>query len=233
MNKTLKNTFWENEIYSQGKNLNMYPYDRVVSFVYNYYPRNKEKNEVAILEVGCGAGNNLWFAARENFQVTGIDGSRSAIDFASNRFKKEGLQGLFHHGDFSQLPFEDNQFDLVVDRAAITCCGWDDVQASINEVYRVTRPGGKFFFNVYSDKHSSFGSGEFHSNGAKINLTEGTLKGIESVYFFNQEEISVLFPPSKWNMISCQHHEAFEKLKVESSSHAEWIVIVEKNDRID
>jgi len=224
----MKNTFWENKIYSQGRSFNKYPYDSVVSFIFKNYPSDKERADVKILEVGCGAGNNLWFAAKEGFQVTGIDGSRSAIDFAVNRFKIEELQGVFHNGDFTKLPFDENQFDLVVDRAAITCCGWDDVEIVISEIYRVTRPSGRFMFNVYSDAHCSFKSGEFHPNGAKVNMTEGALKGIENIYFFNREEINALFPPSKWNMISCQHHKTSERIRSDEPSNAEWTVIIEK-----
>ena len=35
-----------------------------------------------ILEVGCGMGNNLWFAAREGCRVSGLDAVESAIRFA-------------------------------------------------------------------------------------------------------------------------------------------------------
>ncbi len=224
----MKNTFWEDKIYGQGKHFNKYPYDMIVSFVFNHYPRDKEREKIKILEVGCGAGNNLWFAAKENFQVTGIDSSKSAIEFSRNRFKEEKLQGTFLQGDFSNLPFSDNHFDLVIDRAAITCCGWEEIEIILGEIYRVLAPSGKFLFNVYSDQHSSYSSGEFHPDGTKINMTEGTLKGIQHIYFFDQRAILKLFPSSRWNMLSCQHHEISEMLKPASSFHAEWTVILEK-----
>jgi 2-polyprenyl-3-methyl-5-hydroxy-6-metoxy-1,4-benzoquinol methylase len=60
-------SIWENEIYGDGKNIARYPYDVILSFIYRNFPRNKPRNEIKILEVGCGTGNNLWFAAREGF----------------------------------------------------------------------------------------------------------------------------------------------------------------------
>ena len=84
---------WEEAIYSQGRHLNRYPFDAVVSFVYRYRPKVRAPQQIRILEVGCGAGNNLWFAAREGFDVAGIDGSDSAVDHARRRFEQEGLNG--------------------------------------------------------------------------------------------------------------------------------------------
>jgi len=223
-----KSTYWEDKVYSRGKSFNKYPYDSVVSFIFNYLPKDKDRRDINILEVGCGAGNNLWFAAREGFRVTGIDGSLSAIEFAQNRFKDERLEGRFIHGDFTRLPLDDDQFDFVIDRAAITCCGWDDVEAVIGQIHRVLAPKGKFMFNAYSDRHSSYRSGEFRLDGTKTNMTEGTLKGIEQVYFFNRGAIVKLFPSSLWTMLSRRHQEITEDAGPAASMHAEWTVIVEK-----
>lgn len=141
----MSNTFdpvWE-EIYNQGYSLNRYSWDNVVSFVYRYYPRHKPRNEIRILEVGCGSGSNLWFAAREGFQVAGIDGSTSAITYARNRFDEESLNGDFRLGDFTQLPFDSEYFDLVIDRCAITCCDISATKKAVEEVRRVLHPEGK------------------------------------------------------------------------------------------
>ncbi|NEO02836.1 MAG: class I SAM-dependent methyltransferase, partial [Moorea sp. SIO3I7] len=122
---------WEAK-YSAGHR-NLYPWDIVVSFLFRNYPRNKPRNEVKILEIGCGTGNNLWFAAREGFNVSGIEGSSSAIASAQDRFTTEGLTGDLRVGDFTQLPFESNSFDLVFDRGSLTCCGFTAGQQAVAE----------------------------------------------------------------------------------------------------
>ncbi|MCS6243447.1 MAG: hypothetical protein H2172_06260 [Opitutus sp.] len=53
---------WEDAIYSQGRHLNRYPFDAVVSFVYRYRPTGRAPQEIRILEVGCGAGNTVYLA---------------------------------------------------------------------------------------------------------------------------------------------------------------------------
>ena len=52
--------------------------------------------------------NNIWFAAREGYDVTGIDASKAAILFAKKRFDADGLKCNLKIGDFSALPFDDN-----------------------------------------------------------------------------------------------------------------------------
>src|SRR5262245_57036654 len=76
---------WENTVYGQGRHLNRYPHHAVVSFVFRQFGQAPDRRSVRICELGCGAGNNVWFAAREGFTVAGIDGSASAIEHARQR----------------------------------------------------------------------------------------------------------------------------------------------------
>jgi ubiquinone/menaquinone biosynthesis C-methylase UbiE len=220
--------FWQDIIYTKGNHLNHYPYDRIVSFIYNYYPRSKQKINVQILEIGSGAGNNLWFAAREGFAVTGIEFSEAAIEFSKKRFLEEGLKGEFIICDFIDLPLKDEKYDLVFDRASITCCSFSDAQKAINEVYRVLKNDGFFFFNPYSSAHTSLKSGIVNADGTIGSIKNGTLVGIENIYFFNKSEIEVMFPKDKWNVLSINHTERVEQHDMQIGVHAEWEVVVQK-----
>src|SRR4051812_35105178 len=80
---------WE-ERYAAGAQ-QRYPWSQVVSFVMRNRPRDKAIEDTHILEIGCGTGGNLWFAAREGFRVTGSDGSTAAVAAAERRFADDGL----------------------------------------------------------------------------------------------------------------------------------------------
>lgn len=220
--------FWENEIYASGNHLNRYPYDSVVSFIFRNYPRHKKRKDVKILEVGSGAGNNIWFAAREGFDVTGIEGSKTATAFINERLSKDGLKGQCITGNFVNLPFETDTFDIAIDRASITCCSFDNALKSINEVNRTLLKGGRFFFNPYSDSHSSFVAGKTNSDGTIGSIKDGTLKGIEHIYFFSKKEIFALFDLAKWKILSMEHCQTDSVLSSNYSTHAEWRVVAEK-----
>ncbi|MBF0549490.1 MAG: class I SAM-dependent methyltransferase [Deltaproteobacteria bacterium] len=218
---------WEEAIYGKGRHLNRYPYDSVVSFVFNYRPQEKSREATKILEVGCGAGNNLWFAAREGFLVTGIDGSASAIAYAQQRFKQEGLCGDLRVGDFTALPFESDSFDLVVDRCAITHTGWSSGQKAVAEIHRVLRNGGRFHFNAFSERHSSYGSGRPGPDDVTIDISAGTLVGVGQTCFYSRRAIYELFADG-WNLLSLQHLEDVEMIQPQFLVLAQWLVIAEK-----
>lgn len=220
-------TIWEKDIYSQGRNITRYPYDNIVSFIYRNFPRDRDRSEIRILEVGCGTGNNLWFAAREGFSVSGIDGSQSAIDYAKKRFESENLKGNFIVGDFSKLPFEDNTFDIVFDRGAIVCVNFDGAIKTCQELYRVLKQEGKFFFNPYSDRHTSYESGTKNSGGLITEIKEGTLKDVGGLCFYGRQDIDRVLG-NKWQIQNLQYKE-FQNLSGTSISiHAEWEVIAVK-----
>lgn len=224
-----KGTFdhlWE-ELYGDGKFLNKYPWDMIVSFIFRNYPKDRERRDIRILELGCGAGSNLWFAAREGFRVTGIDGSASAVEYAKKRFLSDNLPGEFIVGDFSELPLDDNSFDLVIDRGSVTCCSYRDSKTVIHEVHRVLKTGGKFFFNPYSERHTSFISGNILENGLTDAIYDGTLTGIGKIYFYSKREILDLFKGS-WRIQSMEHCELRDELNPRATVHADWRVIAEK-----
>ncbi len=216
---------WEKKY--QNGHCQKYPWDVVVSFVYRYAPKNLKQSEVKILEVGCGTSSNLWFAAREGFQVTGIDASESAIKYAMHRFEEEGLNCDLRVGDFTQLPFDSDTYDLVFDREAITCCGLSAAKFVINEIYRVLKQNGKFLFNPYSNKHSSALSGENGPDGLVYNISSGTLVDCGQLCFYDRENIDNLFQ-NGWKILKKQHLEQVEEIENKQQIHAEWRVVAEK-----
>lgn len=216
---------WE-EKYNRG-HTERYPWDVVVSFIFRNYPSHKARAQVKILEIGCGTGNNLWFAAREGFQVTGIDGSSSAITLAKQRFSEEGLQGNFYVGDFTELPFDNDSFDLVFDRGSLTCCGISSAQKAVNDVKRVLHKDGRFLCNPYSDHHSSYVSGRQGADAVTVEITDGTLIGAGQICFYGRRDVENLFSHG-WKLLSFQHLELCEQVQPNYIVHAEWRVIAKK-----
>jgi SAM-dependent methyltransferase len=88
------------------------------------------------LDVGCGEGRFCRLLAAEGVGTAGIDASESLIRQA-RRLHPEGDYRVAHA---EQLPFEDSTFDVVV--AYLSLIDIAGVEAAINEMNRVLRPGG-------------------------------------------------------------------------------------------
>ena len=219
--------FWEKEIYSRGRHLNKYPFDAVVSFIYRWCSTKGPFGDQSVLEIGCGSGNNLWFAAREGFKVHGIDQSPTAISFAQERFVQESLTGEFRVGSFLDLPWADSSVDAVIDRCSTTCVGIDAQRAAVSEVKRVLRPGAFFFFNGYSDKHTSSTSGDVMPDGRITNIRAGTLVGVGDLLFSSRSQIDHLFSDG-WELVNLEHIESLDCRPGGCGIHAEWRAVARK-----
>lgn len=217
---------WEKK-YAAG-HMERYPWDVVVSFVFQNLPKDKSRSVVRILEVGCGTGSNLWFAAREGFSVAGVDGSRTAIDVAQKRFKQDGLVGDLRVADFTSLPFDDNEFDLVIDRGSLVCCGLEMAKQAISEISRVTKQRGRFFFNPYSDRHSSNSAGRQGGDGLTLDITAGSLVGVGQLCFYGRSQVVTALHAGGFALISLKHMEQAEVLEPGWLVHAEWRAVAEK-----
>jgi SAM-dependent methyltransferase len=204
------------------------PWDSVVSFIFRYAPKGKPRGDISILEVGCGTASNLWFASREGFSVAGIDASPSAIAEARKRFAEEKLKGDLREGDFTALPFSDESFDLVVDRAALTCAGTSAQQKAMAEIHRVLKPGGCFLYTPYAGTHSSRAAGKPGEDGVTVDIAGGTLQGVGQIRFLDRDEIGAFLPPDRWNVEVAEYH-TFEDIKnAPRGLHSEWRVIARK-----
>ncbi len=96
-----------------------------------------------LLDFGCGPGTiSVGLAeAIEPGEMHGVDLQRSQIDLARSVANAGGHRNAtFHVGDVTDLPFEDDHFDLAHGHSILTYV--PDTRAVLAEVKRVLRPGG-------------------------------------------------------------------------------------------
>ncbi len=193
---------WE-AIYSEGNHLNRYPWDSVVSFLYGEAGRRGcSLGDLRILEVGCGSASNLWFAAREGATVVGTDISESALRYARNRFRNDGLEGKFEHAELPDLPdYAADPFDVVIDRACLTSCSRSGFRAVLSKLADYVVSEGRIFSTFYGKRHSSFEIAKLGVDGRVHNIAEGSLTGVGPIAFYDEQEAAELFAP-EWNVVS-------------------------------
>ena len=96
-----------------------------------------------VLDFGCGPGSmSLSLAGYiDPGELHGVDMEESLIELARSKAREAGQgNAIFHVGDVTDLPFEDNFFDIAHGHNILMHV--PDTQASLGEVKRVLKPGG-------------------------------------------------------------------------------------------
>jgi SAM-dependent methyltransferase len=94
----------------------------------------------AVLDVGCGLGDNAIHLAGQGHEVTGIDAAPSAIEQARQRARERGVDVQFAVADATSLAGFDGRFDSVLDGACYHCLDEDARHAYAAALHRATRP---------------------------------------------------------------------------------------------
>lgn len=128
----MTDNIWDEKVYKLNKQNNKYPYTSIVSNVHNYCNNFVNKK---CLDIGCGCGNNLFFLNNVGFNTYGIDISPTAIKKCENNLNDINKKSELYVGSSENLPYENNFFDLIIDRASITHNA-HNFHECIDEVYR-------------------------------------------------------------------------------------------------
>jgi SAM-dependent methyltransferase len=106
------------------------------------------EGHIKILEIGAAQGRALIGLAHEGHEVYGVEPYGPAIQIANELALHEGVGIDIREGKAEKIPFESNQFDLVLAFAVMEHV--DNLNESLNEIYRVLKPGGVFWFSSTS-----------------------------------------------------------------------------------
>jgi len=212
----------------QANEWGKYPSEDLIRFTARNYYKAPDRKDVKILEVGSGTGANLWYLAKEGFDVVGIDGSKTGVERTLKRLKDEGLTAEVLVGDIIKLPFKDNHFDCVVDIECIYANNYSDSRKIIAEIHRILKPGGKFFSKTFMTGTSGDGKGK------RLDGEENTYIGFDQGAFRNdcqltrftaEKEIPELY--SAFNILSIDYVILTEKNR--QIEIKEWIIICQKS----
>jgi len=118
--------------------------ERGIEHVESLLPYVNLKENQNYLEVGCGNGHMCKYLARKyHLNVTGTDVDPEMIQFA-----RENIDDIpsirFLEMDATNMPFEDNEFDIVLSFGVMHHIGhWEK---ALEEISRVLKPQGFFIF---------------------------------------------------------------------------------------
>ena len=109
---------------------------------------------LSLLHLQCNSGQDSLSLAQLGAQVTGVDISDTAIDFARQLSADTGIAATFHRDDiFDWLAKDEQRYDVVFTSYG-TIVWLSDLEAWGQGIARVLKPGGRF---VMIEFHPAFG----------------------------------------------------------------------------
>jgi ubiquinone/menaquinone biosynthesis C-methylase UbiE len=97
-----------------------------------------------VLEIGFGTGLNLAFYPPHIQKITTIDKNPGMNAFAKRRISNSNITVEQLMLSSENLSILNNTFDSVI--STFTLCSIANVKQALQEIYRILKPGGKFFF---------------------------------------------------------------------------------------
>ena len=145
-----------------------------------------------ILDVGCANGIHMRLLADGCRHITGVDISQQMLDVARATLTKEGIANAsLARRSATDLQFAGASFDMVYSFSTLTLV--PDVDAALQEISRVVRPGGialldipgrwnlsRVYWGMYYRRHGHFGQHSFRHGTIVARLKSLGLTVVES-----------------------------------------------------
>jgi SAM-dependent methyltransferase len=158
----------------------------------------------AVLDAGCGSGENALYVASLGLSVLGVDVAETALARAREKAGKRGLAAEFAVADAFQLERLERKFETVLDSGLFHTFDAEERPRYAASLAAATQPGGMLYVLCFSD--------------------EGPDMGPHPV---RQEDLRAAFEPGRgWKVLS------IERERVHTRFHANgapaWLATVQR-----
>ncbi len=148
------------------------------------------------LEVGCGPAylGLEWLKKTEGTSLVGLDLSREMLNIAERNCGEYGFTDRvsLEPGNAQRLPFNDDSFDAAFSNGSLH--EWSNPVAAFNELYRVLKPGGRFFISDLKRDMTRMIKGLLWLMASPREIRPGFLSSVAAAY--TVEEIEILLRKS-------------------------------------
>ncbi len=194
------------DVHDSGENSNNYNRQLFYSHIDFIKPGLK------LLDLGCGDGLDLVYYQSLGAEIYGIDASEQMATLAKNKLPSADIKV----GNFNELPYEDNDFDIVMSKYALMTSR--DMQPVFKEIHRVLRPGGIMMYLVTHPFRQYFEkinpqADYFKKEIVNSNILNGTITVQEPTHTLNEYLNDFLFKNFDVQMFEEQWDPAAEKIE--------------------
>ena len=167
--------YWNNRYLDNGKIWGTEPSKTAVYALKLF----KKYDITKILIPGAGYGRHTRFFSRNNYEVTGIEISETALNIAKELDSKSKLI----LGSVFDMPFNNEIYDAVFCHSFLHLLLMNERVIFIEKCYNQLRKMGFAFFTVFSEQENSFGK------GAKIEENTFESKPYRPTHYFTEQDL--------------------------------------------
>ena len=176
-----------NAVYSNGEQLNRFPYTDVVSFFFRNLCR---RSNLTALDVGTGSGVHANFLAEMGCKVFAFDQSPEAVRHASVINQHQNI--TYRCSSLEEMNLEGLEIDVVVDRLSSTHSSKSSVHALYSNLPNFMTINSKLFWQGFSFEHSDRRYGQ-RKDDYWSDFSQGMFVDIAPVVFFTEAEVREIF----------------------------------------
>ena len=149
-----------------------------------------------VLELGCGAGANIPFFKHLGMDYHAVEGSPVIVEQLHERFPE--YTDTIKCGDFTKEILFDGCFDLIVDRASVTCNSSRSIYRVVDCIQKIMHKGAYYVgIDWYSDDSSYFNKGDYIDDFTRANFQDGPFADLGTIHFSSEGHIRKLFKKFK------------------------------------
>ena len=212
---------WDDK-YQDNTHMSIWPWTNLVSLVMRNKP---QKRNFKVLELGCGAGANIPLFVSLEADYYSVEGSKTIVDKLHQRFPH--LKDNIMVGDFTDF-IPEVQFDLIVDRASLTCNHEESIIKSLKKCHERLNVGGKYIgVDWFSTHHSDYKKGiQAEDIWTRKDMVGSGFEGTGRAHFSDQNHLIELF--KEFEVKSLSHSVLSEKIPSLNTNVATWNFVMEK-----
>ena len=146
-----------------------------------------------LLDLGCGPGIYTEQFAKKGYSVTGLDYSKRSINYANEQTAKNGSGIEYIYQNYLTISYKERYDVITIINKDYPVLSLSDRKTLLGKVYKALAPGGKFIFDVFTQKvrreekctWNVYESGGFFSDSPHLLL--------EAVYQYDDDDKTELY----------------------------------------
>jgi SAM-dependent methyltransferase len=168
--------FWE-KAFIEKKEMWGFEPSNSTKLTNDFFKENSLKN---ILVPGFGYGRNAQLFKENGMEITGIEISKTAIEYSRKHY---GNETTIHHGSVTDMPFDNREYDGIYAYGLIYLLDKDERLKFIQDCYSQLSKNGFMVFTVITKESKTYGTGTL------LSKDRYEMFGGVKIFFYDKESI--------------------------------------------